>query len=376
MRRYTSSSIFLLLSLLFGALSGCTNVGEPDDGSEEPIASSDPDLEMLFILNEGNFQYGNASLSLYDTGKKEVVNEAFIKANGMKLGDVAQSMTIADGKGRIVVNNSNVVFAIDPSTCKELGRIENLTFPRYIHFVSDTKAYVTQLWDNRIAIVNPKTYEITGHIEIPNMKPGSGSSEQMVAYGDYVFCNCWSYQNRIIKIDTHTDMVVASCEVGIQPNSLVLDCNGMLWTVTDGGYEGSPFGYEPPALVKIDPETFSVEKKFEFSLGDSCSEICLNGEKNIIYWINDDIWKMDVNASAPPSEPFLRSKGTIYYGLTVSPSTGDVYVADAIDYQQNGCIYRYSNEADLIDTFNVGIIPGAFCWYKSPSNSSTANDSL
>lgn len=376
MRKYVSSSISLFLILLLSAIASCTHFTEPDDGSGEPIPIPEPDLEILFILNEGNFQYGNATLSIYNTEKKEIVNEAFFKANGMKLGDVAQSMTIADGKGWIVVNNSNVVFAIDPKTSKELGRIEDLTFPRYIHFVSDTKAYVTQLWDNRIAVVNPKTYQITGHIEIPNMKPGTGSSEQMVAYGDFVFCNCWSYQNRIIKIDTRTDEVVGSCEVGIQPNSLVIDCNGKLWTVTDGGYDGSPYGYEPPALVKIDPETFSVEDKFMFSLGDSCSEICLNGEKDTIFWINDDIWKMNVNASTPPSEPFLKSKGTIYYGLTVSPSTGDVYVADAIDYQQNGCIYRYSDEGDLIDTFNVGIIPGAFCWYKIPSNTQTANDNL
>jgi hypothetical protein len=52
----------------------------------------------------------------------------------------------------------------------------------------------------------------------------------------------------------------------------------------------------------------------------------------------------------------------LYYGLTVCPRTGDVYVADAIDYVQQGMIYRYSKERVLIDEFYVGIIPGAFCW--------------
>ena len=251
------------------AFTGCSRTDGPDIISDGEIPAPDGEDGILFVLNEGNFQYSNATLSVYDPDTKTVENEAFIKANGMKLGDVAQSMTIADGKGWIVVNNSNVIFAVDPLTVKEKGRIENLTFPRYIHFVNDRKAYGTQLWDNRIAIADPSSYSVTGYIEVPDMKPGSGSTEQMVSYGDYVFCNCWSYQNRIIKIDTRTDKVVASLEVGIQPNSLAIDCNGKLWTVTDGGYEDSPFGYEPPALVKIDAETFTIEKKFSFTLGDA-----------------------------------------------------------------------------------------------------------
>ena len=342
-------------------------VGNHDQEPEDiTIPGGDDDEEredgILFILNEGNFQYGNATLSVYDPATGAVLNEAFIKANGMRLGDVAQSMTMHDGKGWIVVNNSHVVFAVDPSTIKETGRIENLTSPRYIYFPDESKAYITQLWDNRIAIADPSSYTVTGYIEVPDMKAGTGSTEQMVGFGDYVFCNCWSYQNRIIRIDKRTDKVVDSIEVGVQPNSLVLDRNGKLWTVTDGGYEGSPYGYEAPALVRIDAATFTIEKRFEFSLGDACSEIHINGDGSRIYWINDDIWEMDVDAETPPSEPFIKADGTLYYGLTVGPVSGDVYVADAIDYMQSGVIYRYSKEKELIDRFSVGITPGAFCW--------------
>ena len=104
----------------------------------------------LFICNEGNFQYGNASLTYYDPETGETQNEVFYRANAMKLGDVAQSMVVRNGIGWIVVNNSHVVFAIDTDTFREIGRITNLSSPRYIHFVSDTKAYVPQIWDNII----------------------------------------------------------------------------------------------------------------------------------------------------------------------------------------------------------------------------------
>ena len=316
----------------------------------------------LFITNEGNFQYGNASLSYYNPTTGDVENEVFYRANAMKLGDVAQSMVIRDGIGWIVVNNSHVIFAIDINTFKEVGRITNLTSPRYIHFLSDEKAYVTQIWDNRIFIVNPKTYQITGYIDCPNMTAESGSTEQMVQWGKYVYVNCWSYQNRILKIDTTTDTVVDELQVGIQPTSLVLDKNGKMWTITDGGYEGSPYGYEAPSLYRIDAETFTIEKRFKFTLGDNPSEVQLNGAGDKLYWLNDDVWEMSVDADRLPVKPFLEYRETLYYGLTIDPTSGDVYVADAIDYQQQGKVYRYSQDRELLDEFYVGIIPGAFCW--------------
>ena len=316
----------------------------------------------LFITNEGNFQYGNASLSFYDPATGEVENEVFYRANGMKLGDVAQSMVVHNGVGWIVVNNSHVVFAIDLNTFREVGRITNLTSPRYMHFISDDKAYITNIWDNRITVVNPRTYQITGYIECPAMTMETGSTEQMVQWGDYVYVNCWSYQNRILKIDTRTDTVVDELEVGIQPTSLVLDRNGKIWTITDGGYESSPYGYEAPSLYRIDAATFRVEREFPFALGDAPSEVQINGAGNKIYWLNEDVWEMDVEAERLPMRPFLEQRETIYYGLTIDPRSGEVYVADAIDYQQQGMIYRYSPEGELLDEFYVGIIPGAFCW--------------
>ena len=345
--------------LLLGALLFSTSCMEWDYGLEEDFDFSG---QGLFVCNEGNFQYGNATLSYYNPATKEVENEVFYRANAMKLGDVAQSMTIRDGIGWVVVNNSHAIFAIDTKTFKEVGRIVNLTSPRYMHFLSDTKAYVTQIWDNRIFIVNPKRYEITGYIEVPKMTMESGSTEQMVQWGKYLYVNCWSYQNRILKIDTETDTVVDELVVGIQPTSLVLDCNGKLWTITDGGYEGSPYGHEAPSLYRIDAETFTIEKQFKFSFGDWPSEVQLNGTRDKLYWLNDDVWEMDVTADRVPSEPFLPYNGTLYYGLTVSPYNGDVYVADAIDYVQQGKVYRYSNDRVLLDSFYVGIIPGAFCW--------------
>lgn len=351
---------YLIIALTIGLISSLTSCMKWDYGDD--VEDFNVSGTGLFICNEGNFQFGNGTLSYYNPETNEVQNEVFFRANGYRLGDVVQYMSIYGNKGWIVVNNSHVIFAIDVNTFKEVGRIENLPSPRYIYFISDEKAYVTQIWDNRIFIVNPKKFEITGYITVPDMTMENGSTEQMVQYGKYVYCNCWSYQNRIIKIDTETDQVVGELKVGIQPNSLVIDRYNKMWTITDGGYEGSPYGYEAPSLYKIDAETFTIEKQFKFKLGDMPSELQLNGDGDKLYWINDAIWEMDVTAGSVPVHPFLESRSTKYYGLTVSPYNGEVYVADAIDYQQQGMIYRYSPAGELVDEFYVGIIPGSFCW--------------
>ncbi len=330
-----------------------------DYGSEEDFNCSEPGL---FIVNEGNFQYGNATLSFYDPATNKVENEVFYRANRMRLGDVGESMTIYGNRGWIVVNNSHVIFAIDLTTFREIGRIEGLTSPRYIHFISARKAYVSQLWDNRIYVVDPKTFSISGTIEVPGMSAESGSTEQMVRRGNSVFCCCWSYQDRIIRINTATDEVDASLTVGLQPNSIVLDRNDKLWVITDGGYDGSPAGFETPALYKIDAETFTVEKRLDFKPGSSPRGLCLSGDGETLYWLNEDVWQMSVNSETLPTDALIPSRGTRYYGLTVDPDGGDIYVADAIDYQQPGMIYRYSADGEFITRFYAGVTPAAFCW--------------
>ncbi len=345
----------LLWTLAALMLAGCM---EWEYTAEEDFSQQG---DGLFVLCEGNFQYGNASLSFYDPATHRVENEVFQRANGFKLGDVAQSMAVRGDRGWVVVNNSHVIFAIDLVTFREVGRITGFTSPRYIHFISDTKAYVTQIWDNRIAIVDPSTYSITGYIECPDMEMQSGSTEQMVSYGDYLFVNCYSYQNRILKIDTRTDEVVAQLTVGRQPSSLCIDCNNKLWTVCDGGYEGSPYGNERPTIYRIDAATMSVEKIFEMAMDDTPSELCIDGAGMNLYWLNRDVWTMRTDAAMLPVRPFIESHGTKYYGLDVDPATGDVYVADAIDHMQAGVVRRHTLTGEVLDEFYVGVNPRRFC---------------
>ncbi len=335
-------------------MAGCMKyVPGGGEGFDTGLDGTDVTGQGLFIACEGNFMYGNASLSWYDPVSLGVENEVFARANGMNLGDVAQSMTLREGTVWTVVNNSGVIFAVDPRSFREKGRITGFTSPRCIHFLGEEKAYVTQLHDSRIFIVNPRTRSITGHIET-----GAASTEQMEQWGQYVFATCWSNQSTVLVIDTAADEVCGRIEVGYQPSSMVLDARGKIWVLCEGSYDGA----EPAALFRIDAATRTVEKRFAFGTGGIASDLALDGAGETLYYIDGSVWRMPVTAENLPSEPFLPYKDTLYYTLTVNPLSGEVYVADAIDYVQPGRVSRFSPEGELLDSFTVGITPGAFCW--------------
>ena len=121
-------------------------------------------------------------------------------------------------------------------------------------------------------------------------------------------------------IDTETDKVCDQITVGIQPTSLVMDKYNKIWTVTDGGYEGSPYGHEAPSLYCIDAATRKIEKQFKFKFGDWPSEVQLNGTRDTLYFINKAVWRLPVTADKFPVKPFLPYNNTLYYGLTINLS--------------------------------------------------------
>lgn len=341
------------------AFSACS-----DDNNDNPDPIIDPvETAGLYVINQGNFGASNSSISFYNPTDDKVTNDVFYTANNIPAGANAQSMTIVGDNAWIVINNSHIVYKADPATLKLKGSIEGINSPRYFHQVSDTKAYVTKLNSNTIAIVDPSTCKVTGEIEVPGMDATLGSTEMMEQVGKYVYVNCWSYQNSVIRIDTTTDKVDASLEVGLQPKSMVKDKNNNLWLLTDGSYEGSPVGHEEPRLVKVTTADFKVAETFVMNLNDYTPSLAINGEGDQLYWICNDVYTMSINDKALPSTALIDCGGNYYYGLTVDPLTSDIYIADAIDYVQAGRLLRYTSKGSPINTVNVGICPQGFCWY-------------
>ena len=264
-------------------------------------------------------------------------------------------MCIRD-RAYIVVNNSGIVFGIDPETFRIERVIRGIGSPRYICF-NDSVAYVTSLYEPRIAVVDVATAAVADYIETPDHT----STEQMAIWGDTLYVSCWSYDDAVLMVDLTSGEVAGEIGVRSQPRQIALDGDGRLWVLTDGGYgEGS--SPKPPALYRIDVASGSIEREFVFRMGDTPRGLAVGAGGDTVYFLNGDVWRMDTDAEELPREPFIPASNTIYYALGVDPRRGDIYVGDAIDYQQQGVVYRFSADGRGLDTLRVGIIPTDFCF--------------
>ncbi len=356
--------IYIGLSLLL-SLTGCMKDDELWD-FEKP--AYDFPYEGIFVVNEGNFMYGNASLTYYDPETRQVIDDVFFHTNALPLGDVAHSMTIRDSLAYVVINNSGRIYIINKNTFEVKGKITGLTSPRYMHFISETKAYVTDLYARSIAVVNPQTRAVSGTISVSNNNSDfyQHATEQMLQYDRFVYTNCWSYDNQILVIDSEMDRVVDSIEVMKQPNSMELDRNNDLWVLCDGGVEGSPYGTEAAGLMRIGAGSTEAELVQGFSPGENPRDLKINGTGDTLYYINGDVYRYAIFGSASPEllveSPYEGNILSGFYGLEVDPLSSEIYVADAVDFVQRGMVYRFSPEGIVVDTFRTGIAPGAFCF--------------
>jgi YVTN family beta-propeller protein len=308
----------------------------------------------VFLLNEGNYRSGNGSLSFYSYDSSKIYNDLFYSANGRPLGDVPNSMLLNDVNAYIIVNNSDKIEIIDASTFVSKSTIENLKSPRYMAIVNETKAYVTSLYSDSVAIINLNNNKVTGYINLRR------TSEAIVAYGGKVFISNWTGGKEVMVINGATDRVTDSIQVGAEPESMILDRNGTLWVLCNGGYARK----SNAELYKINAATNRIEDKYVFpSIDDSPANLVIDGYGQTLYYIDDNIMQMDIGASSLPSVPVIeKGGGQYFYKMAINPLNGDILVTDALDYAQSGYLYIYSGKGELVTKQKAGIIPGSMCF--------------
>ena len=318
----------------------------------------DPDFNLLnrngvFVLNEGNFMSGNGSLSFFSYDSSKIYNNIFEGVNHRPLGDIPYSITVTGEKAYIVVNNSGKIEQIDINSVKSLASVSGLVSPRQMAVIDENKAYVSSLYSDFLTIVDLKKNTVSGRINLRR------TSEAIAVYGNKAYIASWVSGNEIIIVDTGTDKVVDSLVVGQEPESMVIDKNSDLWVLCSGGYTGEYF----PELISINTGTGAIKHRFVFpDKQDSPASLSLNSSGDTLYYINKSVWRMSIDSEVLPGIPFLEQSGRNFYRLGIDHATGDIFVTNAIDYQQRGYLLRLQNDGLIIDSVKTDIIPGNLCF--------------
>lgn len=302
----------------------------------------------FFVLNEGNFMGGNGSISFYSYDSSKIYNHLFTNINERPLGDVPNSMHISNNRIYVLVNNSGKIEVMDKHTLKSVATIDGLVSPRNIDCISNTKAYITSMYSDSVTILNLADNTISGYINLRR------TSESIIISGSKAYIANWIGGKEIMVVDTDNDIVIDSITVGIEPESMVIDKNKMLWVLCNGGWARDNFA----EFDIINTDNDIVENKIIFpSKMNSPSTLRINGTGETLYFLENGLKKMSVNSSDLPETSFITQSESYFYKLGINPVNEDIILTDAIDYQQKGKIFQYAKDGALISDCEADIIP-------------------
>lgn len=309
----------------------------------------------FYVLNEGNFTMGNATISFYQTDSGRMLHNVFFVRNNVPLGDVAQSMTFWKKNAFVVVNNSGIIWKIDAETAKIEGKMSGLPSPRFFYMIDDNKAVVSDFQERALRIVDPQNFDTKGYIHLGK------TAEQMLLSNGKLFVANWSAfgqtteNNTVQVIDIEADKLVDSIVVTKEPNSMVIDKSHKLWILCSGGYLNEEF----PALYRIHAGTLQVEKKFTFPEKNiSPEQLTISPSGDTLFFLNSGIWRMPVDAAALPHVAFIPAGKRNFYRLSVDPHNSQIIATDAGNFQQKGFVFRFMPDGTQIDSLTAGVIPG------------------
>ena len=347
----------ILLALLALTMQACTD--------EPPIPTPiDPNLAFdkgVFIINEGNFGVGNASIDFYQRDSNRLIKNVFETVNGRPMGDVAQSMTIFKNKGYIVLNGSAKVEVIDAKTFKSEASINGFSSPRCFVGVDENRGFVADWNSNTVKEINLNTQTIASSIAV-----GTGP-EALILIDSFLYvANSGGYINdsTLSIININNNQIVKQLVVGDAPIAFALDANKDLWVLCRGDYKDYSIKEDDTkgALVKINTSTQIIISKIIIGeQGDHPDKLTISNDKQNIFintainGANNGIYKLGINESTIPANPFVAG---YFYGIGVDPLDDKIYAADPLDFSQDGIMWRYNTNSGMrIDSIKVGKIP-------------------
>ncbi len=357
-----TNKLVLILGLFSYSIFSSSCTKDPDTLTATPIDTLANSLTTgVFIINEGNFGVGNASIDFYRRDSNLVIKNVFETVNARPLGDVAQSMAIFRSKGYIVMNGSAKVEVINAKTFQSVASVIGFSSPRYFVGTEPNTGYVSDWVSNSIKEINLTTNLIVNSITV-----GTGP-EGMIKVGNFLYvANCGAYgiDSTVSVIDLTSKTEVKKIIVGDAPISFSIDAQNQLWVLCRGDYGSFSTLLDDTQgkLVKINTSNNTISTSVLLGqIGDHPDKLAISKDKTNLFYnssyggLVNGIFKLGINETTSSTSPYITG---YFYGIGIDPVDGSIYAADPIDFNQSGNMLRFNaNTGVLVDSFSVGIIP-------------------
>lgn len=332
--------LFYYLSTIVAVLLiSCSDENSPDIIIPEEI-------KAVLILNEGDYDDNNSTLSLYDITSGTYTRDIFRPANTRKLGALANDMTLYGSKLYIAVNLSGTIEVVNPSTGKSIKQInlKNDDINKEPRFITsyEGKIYVTSTADNTVTRIDTTTLNVEASVTV-----GMDPEEIVASNGKLYVANSggWSgFNNTISIIDISSFEVIKEVEVGLNPVNLDTDRKGNVYISTLGNY------YDVPGVFqKYNPITETVTTIEEitnsgkFLIHDNKAYIIQGSYGNPYSVLVYDCEKEEVITNNFITDD---TQIEIIYSISVDDKTGDIFIMES-DYIVDGSVYCFDKEGKL-----------------------------
>jgi len=318
---------------------------------EEIIVTAKPGTKLAIICDEGNFQQGNADISIYNFTERTLQTEVFRKANNRDLGDIVQDAVIWKSKIYLTINNSQKVEILDKNTYTSIGQINGFYSPRNIIQLDENRFAVSEYYANSVKIIQNQSMQITKDIFCP------GWHDEMLLHKNKIYVTSYN-RDKLYIIDMNSEALIDSIKVILGGASLCLDKNNDLWLLCANITQ-----QEPGKMYRINTTADTISKVFNLP-NNVATKLRINSEKDRLYWISQSIYSMPIDAATLPIAPYILSANNTFYGINIDPETDELWISDAVDYVQKSTIMRYTKHGDFVGQFKSGINSGKIIFHK------------
>ena len=320
----------------------------------------------VFVTNEGNFTQNNGAISYFPRERTTADADIFAAANGTALKGGVQDFVASNGKGIILVDNSDAgqdkLEFVDSHTFKSEGSLgePDIENPREAVIVGN-KAYVSCWGTNAdlkyttgyIAVIDMTSKKVTKKIKV-----ASGPENLVHASGKlYVGSYAWGNGDKLAIINTNADEALSPIATPGVANPIGIDVNGNL--LVNAGDK----------VLRINPETNTTEATLPIATDGfkSPGNFTLSADLKSIFFVlswfagnkeQGATYKFSITdtqiAMATPLIPRL------FVGLAVDPTQGLLYAGVSPSYTQAGYAVRYRADGAVVDSIKVGVAPTGF----------------